>query len=174
MIFAACLQGRNKNFCVISSQSFNLSTPPSHLNIEDFPTLIIPTQPKSEQLFQNQLANRSNLYFLKKQFTFYCQFILCITLIEHKLHRYRQAKIPSSSHIGFVITNLAWQSLYFFPKIQIENLMSESLNSPNVFELKLEVRKFVHGFLLENTVFKRGEVNCFQDFGDVPPSPAIY
>ena len=52
--------------------------------------------------------------------------------------------------------------------------MSESLNSPNVFELKLEVRKFVHGFLSENTVFKRGEVNCFQDFGDVLPFPAIY
>ena len=67
--------------------------------------------------------------------------------------------------------------------------MSESLNSPNIFELKLEVRKFVHGFLsentvfkrgevknteVENTVFKRGEVNCFQDFGDVLPFPAIY
>ena len=156
MIFAACLQGRNKNFCVISSQSFNLSTPPSHLNIEDFPTLIIPTQPKSEQLFQNRLANRSNLYFRKKkQFTFYCQFIVCLTLIEHKLQRYRQAKIPSSSHIGFVITNLAWQSLYFFPKIQKENLMSESLNSPNIFELKEEVQKFVHGFLLERIQFSR-------------------
>ena len=72
--------------------------------------------------------------------------------------------------------------------------MSESLNSPNLFELKLEVQKFVHGFLsentvfkrgevknteventeVENTVFKRGEVNCFQDFGDVLPFPAIY
>ena len=52
--------------------------------------------------------------------------------------------------------------------------MSESLNSPNIFELKLEVQKFGHGFLLENTVFKRGEVNCFQDFGDVLPFPAIY
>ena len=36
--------------------------------------------------------------------------------------------------------------------------MSESLNSPNIFELKEEVQKFVHGFLSENTVFKRGEV----------------
>ena len=52
-------------FCVISSRSFNLSTPPSHLNIEEFPTLIIPTQPKSEQLLQNQLANRLNLNLIK-------------------------------------------------------------------------------------------------------------
>ena len=155
MIFAACLQGRNKNFCVISSQSFNLSTPPSHLNIEDFPTLIIPTQPKSEQLFQNRLANRSNLYFRKNNLHFivnsFCvsrlQNINCFDKGKQKYHFFTHRIYQP---------NLAWQSLYFFPKIQKENLMSESLNSPNIFELKLVVQKFVHGFLSENTVIKRG------------------
>ena len=72
--------------------------------------------------------------------------------------------------------------------------MSKSLNSPNIFELKLEVQKICSWLLVreysfrerevknteventevENTVFKRGEVNCFQDFGDVLPFPAIY
>ena len=53
--------------------------------------------------------------------------------------------------------------------------MSKSLNSPNIFELKLEVKKICSWLLVrENTVFKRGEVNCFQDFGDVLPFPAIY
>ena len=56
---------QREKFCVISSRSFNLSTLPSHLNIEEFPTLIIPTQPKSGQLLQNQLANRLNLNFVK-------------------------------------------------------------------------------------------------------------
>ena len=32
---------------------------PPHLNIEEFPTLIIPTQPKSEQLLQNQSGHVS-------------------------------------------------------------------------------------------------------------------
>ena len=59
------LSKKERSFCVISSRSFNLSTPPSHLNIEEFPTLIIPTQPKSGQLLQNQLANRFNLNFVK-------------------------------------------------------------------------------------------------------------
>ena len=53
-----------EKFCVISSRSFNLSTPDSHLN-KEFPTLIIPTQPKSGQLLQNQVANRFNLNFVK-------------------------------------------------------------------------------------------------------------
>ena len=65
-LFPCQPERERERFCVISSRSFNLSTPlTSHLNIEEFSTLIIPTQPKSEQLSPNQLANRLNLNFMK-------------------------------------------------------------------------------------------------------------